>query len=198
MRNMILFTLAVTALVAAGCGAATSTPPTPMPAGSSAATAATAAPPSVAAAASPALTETFTSTMHGISVSYPEGWVPKAATEPWPEGGIVLQETPFGDVIEDGSTSDTAFLALASQPLGGRSFDQWVADYPAFKECGVAEPVVVDGAQGVVGPECPMALVAMEDRGYLIWLYRIDDPEWFDQILATVKLDPETALDSAP
>ena len=122
MRNMILFTLAVTALVAAGCGAATSAPPTPMPAGSSAATA---APPSVAAAASPALTETFTSTMHGISVSYPEGWVPKAATEPWPEGEIVLQETPFGDVIEDGSTSDTAFLPLRHSRWPAGRLTRW-------------------------------------------------------------------------
>ena len=195
MRNMILFTLAVTALVAAGCGAATSAPPTPMPAGSSAATA---APPSVAAEASPALTETFTSTMHGISVSYPEGWVPKAATEPWPEGEIVLQETPFGDVIEDGSTSDTAFLALASQPLAGRSLDEVVADYGPFTECGSPEPIVVDGAPGILGAECPMALVSAGDRVFLIWLYRINDPDWFQEILATVQLNPETALDAAP
>ena len=107
-------------------------------------------------------------------------------------------ESPFGDVIEDGSAGDTAFLALASQALAGRSLDELVADYEPFTECGQAEPVVVDDAQGVVGPECPMALVAAEDRGYLIWLYRIDDPDWFKQILATVKLDPETALDAAP
>jgi hypothetical protein len=107
-------------------------------------------------------------------------------------------ETPFGDIIEDGSMSDTAFLALASQPLGGRSFDQWVADDPAFAEWGPAEPVVVDGAQGVVGSGCSLALVAADDRGYLIWLYRIDDHDWSQEILATVQLNPETALDAAP
>ena len=138
------------------------------------------------------------SNLHGISVSYPERWVPKAATEPWPEGGIVQQQTPFGDVIEDGSTGDTAFLALASQPLAGRSLDEVVAGYGPFTECGSPEPVVVDGAQGVVGSECPMALVTAEDRVFLIWLYRIDDPEWFKQILATVQLDPAAALDAAP
>ena len=195
MRTTTLFTLAGIALVAVGCSPATAASPTPLPAETSAPTA---APPSDAAAASPALTETFTSTMHGISVGYPEGWVPEAATEPWPAGGIVQQETPFGDVIEDGSAGDTAFLALASQPLAGRSLDEVVAGYGPFTECGSPEPVVVDGAQGVVGSECPMALVTAEDRVFLIWLYRIDDPEWFKQILATVKLDPAGALDAAP
>ena len=31
----------------------------------------------------PPLTQSFTSQMHGISVSYPEGWTAQAATEPW-------------------------------------------------------------------------------------------------------------------
>ena len=195
MRYTSLFTIAVIALVAVGCAPATTSSTRPPPAETSAPT----APPSgAAAAASPALTETFTSTMHGISVGYPERWVPRAATEPWPVDGVVQQGSSFGDVIEDGSVSDTAFLALASQPLAGRSFDQWVAEYPVFKECGPAEPVVVDGAPGVVGTNCPMALVAAGDRGYLIWLYRIDDPDWFQEILATVKLNPGAALDAAP
>ena len=100
MRTTTLSTLAVIGLVAVGCAPATASSPTPLPAETSAPTA---APPSVAAAARPALTETFSSTLHGISVSYPEGWVPRAATEPWPEDDIVQQDTPFGDVIEDGS-----------------------------------------------------------------------------------------------
>ena len=56
----------------------------------------------------------------------------------------------------------------------------------------------VDGAPGVVGTDCPMALVTAQDRVFLIRLYRIDDPDWFEEILATVKLDPEAALDAAP
>ena len=131
-------------------------------------------------------------------MSYPEGWVPRAATEPWPAGDIVQMESPFGDVIEDGSTGDTAFLAVASQPLAGRSLDEVVAGYGPFTECGSPEPIVVDGAPGIMGSDCPMALVAKGDRVFLIWLYRIDDPDWFEEILATVKLNPETALDAAP
>ena len=149
MRTTTLFMLAVIALVAVGCSPATAASPTPLPAETSAPTA---APPSVAAAARPALTETFSSNLHGMSVSYPEGWVPRAATELWPADDFVQMESPFGDVIEDGSTGDTAFLALASQPLAGRSLDELVAGYGPFTECGSPEPVVVDGAQGVVGP----------------------------------------------
>ena len=74
----------------------------------------------------------------------------------------------------------------------------WLPTTGAFTECGPAEPVVVDGASGVVGPDCPMALVSAGDRVFLIWLYRIDDPDWFREILATVQLNPETALDAAP
>ena len=61
----------VIALVAVACATASSGSPTPIPAESPGPTAA----PSrvaVADAAGPALTETFTSTLHGISVSYPD------------------------------------------------------------------------------------------------------------------------------
>ena len=125
--------------------------------------------------------------------------MPRAATEPpWPAGDVVQMGSLFGDVIEDEITGDTAFLAVASQPLAGKPLDEWVADYGPFTECGSPEPVVVDGAEGVVGSDCPMALVAAADRVFLIWLYRIDNPDWFQEILATVKLNPEAALDAAP
>ena len=44
------------------------------------------APSASPAASTPPLTQTFTSQMHGISVSYPEGWTARAATEPWTDG----------------------------------------------------------------------------------------------------------------
>ena len=198
MRSIVsLVSVVAVSALAVGCAAPTSGPPTAIPAESRAPTAGPSSV-AVAAAAGPALTEAFTSTLHGMSVSYPDGWVPEAATEPWPAGGIVQQETPFGDVIEDGSAGDTAFIALASQPLAGKPLNEWVADYEPFTECGPAEPVVVDGAHGVVGHNCQMALVSEGDRVFLIWLYRIDDPNWFQEILATVKLDPKAAVDAAP
>ena len=45
-------------------------------------------------ASAPPLTQSFTSTQHGYSVSYPEGWTAQAATEPWTESTFPLL---FGD-----------------------------------------------------------------------------------------------------
>ena len=46
--------------------------------------------------------------------------------------------------------------------------------------------------------EGPRALVTTGNRGYFIWLYRVDDIDWFREILATVQLHPEDALDALP
>jgi predicted small integral membrane protein len=138
------------------------------------------------------LTETYTSAIHGISISYPAGWRVRAATEPWTTG-IVQQESAFGDVIYESET-DSPFIAMASQALVGKTAEQWSADYVSVMEdCGPTEPVTVDGASGVIGVNCFLALVVVEDRGYLIWLYRVDDIDWFREILATVRLHPEGA-----
>ena len=142
----------------------------------------------------PALTETFTSAMHGISVSYPSGWKLRPATEPW-TSGHVLGDSTFADIIYE-KESDSPFIAVASQPLAGKTLDAWATDYLAQFSCVPTEPVTVDGATGVLSdcPEGPHALVSVEGRGYLIWLYRVDDPAWFPAILATVQLHPEDAL----
>lgn len=52
-----------------------------------------------------ALTETFTSDIHGMSASYPSGWQLRPATEPW-NGDLVQQDSPFADVIYVGLTPD--------------------------------------------------------------------------------------------
>ena len=61
---------------------------------------------------------------------------------------------------------------------------------------------LVDGAPGMIAVHCPdpvlTALAWTADRGYLIVSYGIDDRAYFDQILATVQLSPEDALDAAP
>ena len=95
------------------------------------------------------------------------------------------------------------FVALASQPLGEISGDEWIADYLAGDAtCGDAtEPATIDGVSGVISPDCyggRAALVTVDDRGYLIWLYGSDDVGWFRDIVATVKLHPEDATNSAP
>jgi hypothetical protein len=145
----------------------------------------------------PPLTETFSSDMHGITIKYPTSWIPIPATVPWPEGEIVMQESEFGDIIGDGPDGGSAFLALASQPLGERNFEQWASAYLALEGCASSEPITVDGYPGLIGTACTLAFVHADDRVYLIWLYRISDREAFKGILATAELEPDDAVDAA-
>jgi hypothetical protein len=41
-------------------------------------------------ASAPPLTQSFTSTLHGYSVSYPDGWTAEPATEPWTDSAFPL------------------------------------------------------------------------------------------------------------
>lgn len=153
----------------------------------------------------PALTETFISDIHGIAVSYPDGWAITAATEPWTTSGPPTFADPAGDFVYDPARGHAhLFLALASQPLSGRSPDEWTSDLVALLECGPTEPVVVDGAEGVIATDCHMALISTGGRGYAILLYVSgDDPalgdifdrRWFEGVLATVRLDPADATE---
>jgi hypothetical protein len=87
---------------------------------------------------------------------------------------------------------------LASTPLAGQDLEEWAADLVESQECGPSEPVTIDDVEGVMYAGCSAAMVAAEDRVYLIWLYaNLDDPAIesvdngaFDDILASVQLDP--------
>ena len=154
----------------------------------------------------PPLTQTFTSTLHGFSMSYPEGWTAQAATEPWPGPGPALFREPAADFLYDPVLTDHLFLNVASQPIGDSTPDEWAAEH--LYECTASEPTAVDGAAGLIGSgNCNTATVTKDGRGYVIWLYTSgDDPEldmtydraWFEEVLATVQLQPEDAVDVAP
>ena len=165
--------------------------------------------PTPSTAAPPALTETFTSIRHGFSISYPTGWETQAATEPWttafPNFG-----SPSGDFMYDSRLQDHLFVVVASQPLGEKSGAQWMDDLlaglTAAGDCGPPiEPVTIDGTQGRL---CgATAATSAGDRGYVIILYTSgDDPAavaaydqaYFNDILATLQLQPEDAVDTAP
>jgi hypothetical protein len=144
--------------------------------------------------------------MHGISVSYPVGWTISAATQATPtdEGGFL---DPSGDFIYDASRPAHLFLALRSEPLGSSSADEWITGQARIGECGQTEPVTIDGAAGALGIDCNLALVSTGDRGYAIRLYLSDDEAWlddvydrawFNEVLDTVDLRPEDAVDAAP
>ena len=154
----------------------------------------------------PALTQPFTSDVHGISMSGPAGWSTRKATEPWTIG-IPFFASEFADVVYDDSTEDLKFIGLASQALAGRSADEWRTQVSSNPDWGPlctprTEPITVDGASGDLVAFCPggllYALVTTEDRGYIVVLYGVGDRPWFDEILATVKLSPTDAIDIAP
>jgi hypothetical protein len=165
---------------------------------------------SVSAVTAPALTETFTSERYGFSISYPAGWVTRPATEPWTSGVPSFVSTD-GDVIYDPDRdAGHLWLMIASQPHAGTSGEQWVdQQLTALSSAGICtaprEAVVIDGGQG---GKCAssVAVVTTGDRGYMILLFvspdapRADaayDQEYFSQILATLQLSPQDAVDSA-
>ena len=194
------------AVVTAGCSAGSSVSPTPRPAATSA-PASTTANPSLSPQPSgqPALTESFTSAIHGITVAYPAGWSTRPATEPPTTSEFPRFDSPVMDVIFDPARTDHLFLGLLSHALGDRSLDAWAADFLAAEGCGPTEPVTVSGAAGIIGTTCNLVAVDSGDRGYVLWLYTSDDvPEdldgraLFKDILGTVSLDPSDAIDPAP
>ncbi len=149
----------------------------------------------------PPLTQSFTSTLHGISLSYPEGWIAQAASEPWTDSTFPLNfEMPQIDVLYDPTLTTSLFLAIASQPIGDSTPEDWVTEQMASDEgCTGTEPFAVDGGTGLMCPN--LAVVTTADRGYWIQIYTGDgapatyDLAWFEEVLATVQLHPEDAVD---
>jgi hypothetical protein len=159
-------------------------------------------------ASAPALSESFTSTQHGITLSYPEGWIAQAATGSWTERTFpLLFGEPHADWLYDPVHESNLFLTVASQPLGESTAEDWLADQMASEEgCGTStDPITVDGATGLIGAGgCNTAVVTTDGRGYWILLYTSgDDPDavapydrpWFEEVLGTVQLHPEDAVD---
>jgi hypothetical protein len=164
----------------------------------------TTAEPTLSPVAAPPLTQSFISTLHGFSVSYPEGWDAQAATEPWTESTFPLSfPVPQVDWLSDPVLTSDLFLAIASQPIGDSTPEDWVAEQLASEEgCGTTEPITLDGGTGMTG--CTVAVVTAAGRGYWIQLYTSGDDElavapydraWFEEVLATVQLHPEDAVD---
>ena len=158
----------------------------------------------------PPLTQSFTSPLHGISLSYPEGWTARAATAPGTARQAARPQFVHSgfDVLHDPVLMANLFLDVKSQPIGDFTPDEWVAEQFAGDACPAAEPIAVDGATGLIGAnerDCStVAAVTTAGRGYRIELYRSnDDPAavapydraWFEEVLATVQLHPEDAVD---
>ena len=155
-------------------------------------------------ASPPPLTQSFTSTLHGISLSYPEGWTAQAATEPWTDSTFPQNfYAPNVDVLYDPTLETDLFLILASQPIGDSTPEDWVALQMASDEgCSSHMAVTIDGFTGQIGrDECNVAVVTAAGLGYWFQLYTGSeapatyDHAWFEEVLATVQLHPEDATD---
>jgi hypothetical protein len=160
--------------------------------------------------APPPLGGTFTSSLNGVSMSYPTGWVTAPATEPW-TGSVQLDfHSPTIDHIYDPVLQDHLFLDVASQPLAGKAGDAWVTYLVTDPNEGCdsatpTEPITVAGARGRI---CgTLVALSIQDRGYFIrlytsgdepWLESYYDQAWFRTVLDTVQLHPENAVDTAP
>ena len=153
------------------------------------------------------LSQTFTSSMHGISLAAPAGWTTRPATQPagddW--SPFVTFGDPYADFIHDPVGQANLWLGVSSLPLNAVDADAWPNAQISETDCPRAEPVTVDGALGYIGADfqstdCSVAFVNLGDRGYQIRLYASDDSAvydraWFDEVLATIKLTPEDAVD---
>jgi hypothetical protein len=165
----------------------------------------------------PPLTQSFTSPLHGISLSYPEGWTARAGTEPWTDGPSDYSsdhsiDNPYDDRLYHPTLTDHLFLIIASQPIGDSTPEDWIAEQMAewedSEQCRATEPIAVGEASGLIGSEgCDLAVVTTDGRGYWISVRKSnDDPAavapydraWFEEVLATVQLHPEDAVDVAP
>ena len=161
----------------------------------------------------PPLTETFTSPLHGFSVSYPEGWTVDAATEPWTDPPNSQSfNNPQADHLLRSTVTIEPFLTFNSQPIGDSTPEDWIAEQMAewadTAGCTATEPIAVDGATGLIGGEgCDLAVVTTDGRGYWISFRQEGgapsatprfDRVWFEEVLATMDLRPEDAVDVAP
>ena len=158
----------------------------------------------------PPLTQTFTSQMHGISVSYPEGWTARAATEPWTGTGGPTYPDPFADLLIDPLT-ENLFLIFGSQPIGNSTPDEWVAETMADDERLLGHRADRRGRRhrtdrglstATLSPSQPPAAATGSgsirpdsNEGFAFAPY---DRAWFEEVLATVQLQPEDAVDVAP
>jgi hypothetical protein len=177
--------------------------------------------PSSSAATGPAfvvapLSQTFVSPRNGFSVRYPAGWSVKPATKSWPADIFLPLGNPAFDELQ---RAGEARLVVASQRLGaGQTDADWLASfahiYQGAAPCGTAPAasprVTIDGHSGyLVNVGCPLpadstfstpdirfrAIVIADGRVYDVQLDGNVDRSYFDALVATIRLDPASAVD---
>lgn len=150
------------------------------------------------------LGQTFTSSLYGFSLRYPDGWAAAAATTTWMEGFLPLFGDSRVDTVFDADLRDHLFVGAGSQALNGQSLDEWQGTFLAAEGCGAWDEIIVGGVSGFIGFTCEVAMVEVDGRGYIFGLWSSDDdPQLrglntralFLAVLATVQLQPGDAVD---
>jgi hypothetical protein len=159
----------------------------------------------------PALTQTFTSKVSGFSISYPAGWKVVEATQTWPTGSFTFN--PDDHWVDSFSGPNLAIYAVSQKLATSTTATKWLDEYMSDAklefsnraDCAVVktEPIVVDGASGVMNYSCSVVLidsiVTSGGRGYVFSLQGDSvDKAWMLEVLKTVKLHPDAAIDTAP
>ncbi|HET9345555.1 MAG TPA: hypothetical protein VFO05_07625 [Candidatus Limnocylindrales bacterium] len=149
------------------------------------------------------LTETFTSAMHGIVIDHPAGWGIRPATRPW----TADSPPPASSGSVDRIGSDDAFVTVASQPLRWRTGEEWSVwmenDPSVDSQCrAFTRALRIDGAPGTLVVRCPAATPVahawIDGRGYFVASHGLPSVAVFMEMLTTVRLEPDQAIDWEP
>jgi hypothetical protein len=155
------------------------------------------------------LTSTFVSPRNGYSVIYPDDWVVTSATNSWQAGAI----NQWGSTALDELRGSTARFVGASQPLApGQTAEAWLSEFAAqacitprqnWLNVRIGASTGLIDADGCEAPDPPLgkggalydAVVIVDGRAYDFTMDGELSHSDFVAVLATVVLDPATALD---
>ena len=153
------------------------------------------------------MTKVITSPRNGYSVSVPADWTITPSTARWTTGIDTLYADPGLDKIGNAEVR----LAIASEPLGTRTTEAWLAPFCRSGATGTAcgRSVAIGNATGHVdedglsaqggtvasGGVIFDAAVSADGRGYIFILDGHVDDALFEAILKTVEFDGPSAID---
>lgn len=190
--------------------------PSTTPAAASPSPATSSASPGASGASTPSFPLTFVSKLMGFSVKYPDRWSVHPATEAW----VVGETISWGGGSNDDLHGADARLSVASQALKGgetpasrlqamiAASPVCTAVVPAPETIPVGDQVGTVAVNGCViplqqspvfaGEHAYVVLLVTGGRAYDFILDGAVDPAYIEAMMATVTLDPASAVDPSP